>query len=155
ITGPLVLLIPGGTSEVGVLIDSRIDEELDIAVAGEECHIAAGAVALTTATVHHDRATVEVAGATVVAGEPVPGARLTVRARAISRWSVTDERGQGWFPEGRLHKWDYHGRPFFHGNDSVLDVPARAVSVSCTRGMEFGTATAMVLPEPEEEVVVE
>jgi len=155
ITGPLPLLIPGQPSDIGVLIDSSINEDLDIVVAGDKCHIAAGAVTLTTARVHHDRATLEVAGSTTLVGEPVLAARLTLRAGSISRWSVTDERGQGWFPEGRLHKRDYHGRPFFHGNDIVLDVPARALTLTCTRGMEFGTVSATVLPEPDEEVVME
>jgi hypothetical protein len=61
---------------------------------------------------------------------------------------VVDDRGGSWFPDGRLRKWDFHDRPFFHGEDLVLEVPAVPLTVSCTRGMEFATAQAALTPEP-------
>jgi hypothetical protein len=155
IAGPLPLLVPGTTVEVGVLIDSRSDDEVDVAVDGSRRRVAPRGVVLTTATVDRDHPTLTIGGTTVVAGEGVEGARLRLRAGAISRWSVVDEVGQAWFPEDRLHKWDYHGRPFFHGDDVLLDVPARTLHVSCARGMEFTSVSTTVLPERDVEVLVE
>lgn len=100
-------------------------------------------------------ATLRIGDSAVAVGERVLGAQLRLRSDAISRWSVVDERGQGWFPDGRLHKWDYHERPFFHGNDLVLEVPAEPLEVSCTRGMEFTTVTSTIVPEADEEIVVD
>ena len=154
-SGPLPLLVPGGSSEVGVLIDSRVDHERQLIIGEQPCRVGPGAVSLTSATVDHDSATLRVGDRTVIVGRPVRGARLRLRARAVSRWSVVDERGQGWFPDGRLHKWDYHGRPFFHGNDLVLDVPASPLAISCTRGMEFTTVNASIVPEADQETLVD
>jgi hypothetical protein len=109
---------------------------------------------LTSVTVDHASATLQIGEHTVVVGERVPGSQLRLRSNAISRWSVVDERGQGWFPEGSLHKWDYHGRPFFHGNDLVLDVPAMPLAISCSRGMEFTTARTPVVPQADRETLV-
>ena len=154
-SGPLPLLVPGGSSEVGVLIDSREDQERQLVVGEESCRVGPGAVSLMSATVDHDSATLQVGDRNLIVGERVRGARLRLRAQAVSRWSVVDQRGQGWFPDGRLHKWDYHGRPFFHGNDLVLDVPAGPLAISCTRGMEFTTVTASVVPEADRETLVD
>ena len=153
-SGPLPLLVPGRSSEVGVLIDSRLDRELQLRVGGKTCRVGPGAVALASSRVDHDSATLQIGDRTVLVGERVRGARIRLRADAVSRWSVVDERGQGWFPDGRLHKWDYHGRPFFHGNDLVVDVPASPLAISCTRGMEFTAATETIAPEPDEETLV-
>jgi hypothetical protein len=155
LAGPLPLLVPGTTTEVGVLIDSTVDEDLQVTMADQRIHVRPRAVKLTSATISSDRSTVTINDSTIVAGDSVLGARLLLRAGAPSRWSVVDERGQAWFPEGRLHKWDYHGRPFFHGDDIVLDVPASSLTVSCTRGMEFAPATATVVAESGGETVVE
>jgi hypothetical protein len=154
-TGPLTLLPPGMSTEVGVLLDSGMDAECSIVVGGEARRVRAGAIVLATATVSHDEVTVAVGDATVVAGEAVAGSRLRLRAGGVSRWSVLDDRGQAWFAEGRLHKWDDHGRPFFHGNDVVLDVPARPLTIWCTRGMEFVPVSATVTPGADDEELVE
>ena len=66
-------------------------------------------------------------------------ARLNLRSTQPCRWSVMDDSGGSWFPEGHLQKWDYHHRPFFHGADIELDVPAAASSVSAPRE---GSSTA-------------
>ncbi|HEY4791995.1 MAG TPA: CehA/McbA family metallohydrolase, partial [Actinomycetes bacterium] len=72
-----------------------------------------------------------------------------------SRWSVVDDRGGAWFPDGCLPKWDFHDRPFFHGNDLELEVPAVPVTVTCTRGMEFATAETTVTPSAGDSAEVE
>jgi hypothetical protein len=66
------------------------------------------------------------------------------------RWSVTDSSGGGWFPEGVLRKWDVHDRPFFHGHDVTISVPAESLRVVCARGLEFDRTTVEVSPSPGE-----
>ena len=153
-SGPLPLLVPGRSCEVGALIDSRLNDRADVIVGEHSCRVEPGAVLLVSVTIDYDTPSLLIAGTTVVAGEPVLGARLRLRSSTNSRWSVVDQQGQGWFPDGRLHKWDYHGRPFFHGNDLVVDVPARPLAVSCTRGMEFTTVSATIVPDAGEERLV-
>jgi hypothetical protein len=60
---------------------------------------------------------------------------------------VVDDRGGAWFPDDRLPKWDFHDRPFFHGDRLELDVPAVPLSVGCARGTEFATAETTLTPE--------
>jgi hypothetical protein len=60
---------------------------------------------------------------------------------------VVDDRGGAWFPDGCLPKWDFHDRPFFHGNHLELDVPAVPLSVGCARGTEFAAAETTLTPE--------
>ncbi len=64
-------------------------------------------------------------------------AELHLRSPRCARWSVTDETGGAWFPDGVPPKWDVHGRPFFHAGDVTVEVPAVPLTVSCTRGLEF------------------
>lgn len=82
-------------------------------------------------------------------------ARLRLRAGMPCRWSVTSDDGQGWYPAGVPHRIDYHSRPYFHGDDVVLDVPAEPLTVTVTRGMEYGTAETSVVPDAWRETVVE
>ena len=78
--------------------------------------------------------------------EPAARARLRLRARGPSRWSVVDDRGGAWFPEGRLRRWDFHDRPLFHGHDLELEVPAVPLSVTCAR--EHGVRRPRGHPHP-------
>jgi hypothetical protein len=152
--GPTPYAIPGATAEVGVLLDSRLDDPTQLEVDATLTPVEAGGVELVTITGPADR-TISIGPATARLGESAAPARLRLRARSSSRWSVVDDRGGAWFPDGRLHKWDYHGRPMFHGNDLVLEVPAVPLTVTCTRGMEFGTEETTLTPEPEATTGVE
>ncbi|HEY1636022.1 MAG TPA: CehA/McbA family metallohydrolase [Acidimicrobiales bacterium] len=153
--GPPPWVLPDTTTEVGVLLDSRVEEEAEMIV-GEATHkVAPGAVALVMVAVTHDRPECVIGHDTVPLAAPAEAARLRLRSGSVSRWSVTDDRGEGWFPGDRLRKWDFHRRPFFHGNDVALEVPATALRVSCTRGMEFDQATTTVTCESGEEALVE
>jgi hypothetical protein len=145
--GPTPYVVPGGTAEVAVLLDSRLDDPTELPVDGTPTPVEAGGVELITVTGPADR-TVSIGPATASQGEPAGPARLRLRARGPSRWSVVDDRGGAWFPDGRLRKWDYHGRPMFHGDDLVLEVPAVPLRVTCARGMEFGTEETTITPEP-------
>src|SRR5438309_1296321 len=82
-------------------------------------------------------------------------AELTLASRRCARWSVTDASGGAWFPDGVLAKWDFHHRPFFHGHDVTLTVPAEMLEVVCTRGLEFDREVREVIPSAGERVTVE
>ncbi|MFD1937467.1 CehA/McbA family metallohydrolase [Nonomuraea mangrovi] len=84
----------------------------------------------------------------------VPSARLRLSAGFPCRWSVFGADGHGWFPDGAPHRHDFHGLPYFHGDDLVLDVPADTLTVTVTRGMEYGEALTAVTLAPGEERTV-
>jgi hypothetical protein len=73
-----------------------------------------------------------------------PAVTLRVRAPSWSRWSVVDEAGGGWWPDGVPPKRDGAHRPYFHARDTTLTVPASVLAVSCTRGPEYATATVTI-----------
>src|SRR5439155_25933630 len=139
--GPRPYVMPGHEHKVAIVIDTP-------------------GVKFSVATASHAHPEVVVQwedwSSDVAAVEPVPAsARLRVRADAVSRWSVVDDRGGGWWPDGLLRKHDFHGRPFFHGDDVVLDVPPVPLTVSVTRCLEFGNAQTTVTPAAGEETIVE
>jgi hypothetical protein len=84
-----------------------------------------------------------------------PAAELRLSSPRCARWSVTDASGGAWFPEGVLAKWDFHRRPFFHGHDVTLRVPAEPLRVACTRGIEFDRTEQDVHPAAGETLTVE
>lgn len=94
-------------------------------------------------------------GKEVRAAELVAAGRLRLKAGSRSRWSVVDHRGGAWFPEGALRKFDQHGRPFFHGDEIELDVPAGRMTITVTRGCEFRTSEAECTVSPGGEALVE
>ena len=63
--------------------------------------------------------------------------------------------GGAWFPDGVLPKWDVHHRPFFHGHDVTVPVPAESLRVACAQGLQFARAEFEVLPAAGERLVVE
>ncbi|MFD9945424.1 CehA/McbA family metallohydrolase, partial [Nonomuraea sp. NPDC059022] len=75
-------------------------------------------------------------------------ARVRLRSPYPCRWSVTGDGGQGWFPTGAPHRHDFHGRPYFHGDDLTLDVPAEPLTITATRGMEYDQVRTELTPRP-------
>lgn len=75
-------------------------------------------------------------------------ARVRLRSPYPCRWSVTGDGGQGWFPTGAPQRHDFHGRPYFHGDDLTLDVPAEPLTITATRGMEYDQARTELTPRP-------
>jgi len=149
--GPVPYVPEGGTAEVAVLLDSALGEATRVEVGGRPVPLAAGGVELVTRAVEGTGTLAvgtAVGEAAAPAGERAARARLRLRAGAPSRWSVVDDRGGAWFPDGRPSRWDAHDRPCFHGDDLVVDVPAVPLTVTCARGLEFATAAATVTPEP-------
>ena len=144
--GPPRYVVGGRPAEVAVLLDSRLEEATTVEVDGRPVRVGAGAVELAVRALTEARP-LTVGRAAILAGQQAGRARLRLRAGAPSRWSVVDDHGGAWFPPDRLLRWDLHGRPLFHGDDLVLEVPAVPLTVSCTRGMEFDVAQAAVTPE--------
>lgn len=64
-------------------------------------------------------------------------ARLTLHAGMMCRWGVVSADGQGWWPKDAPPKLDAHRRPYFHGDDVTLDVPAETLTIRVARGMEY------------------
>jgi hypothetical protein len=145
-SGPAPYVLEGGTAEVAVLLDSHLEAATRVEVGGVPVAVEAGEVELVTRAVT-GAGPLAVAGAAAPAGQPAARARLRLRAAGPSRWSVLDDRGGAWFPDGCLPKWDFHDRPYFHGNHLELAVPAVPLTVTCARGLEFATAQATITPE--------
>jgi hypothetical protein len=145
-SGPAPYVLEGGAAEVAVLLDSHLEEATRVEVDGVPVPVEAGGVELAVRTVT-GAGPLAVGPAAAPAAQPAARARLRLRAAGPSRWSVMDDRGGAWFPDGSPPRWDFHDRPFFHGNHLELDVPAVPLTVTCARGMEFAGAGTTLTPE--------
>lgn len=94
-------------------------------------------------------------GHCVQAAVPTQAGRVRLVSDAVSRWTVTDERGGGWFPEQDLRKYDADNVPYFHGNNVVVDVPAGRLTITAARGCEFRPTETSVDVEASQEIVIE
>jgi hypothetical protein len=140
--GPPRTVISGRPARIDVVVDSAWDDELSLSVAGQRVPVPPRGAAV--ATIHLESAdpafTVQLGDQTLVVEGAIRTAAtavLRLSSARCSRWSVTDRSGGAWFPEGALAKWDAHSRPFFHGHDLSLSVPAGSLEVVCARGLEF------------------
>ncbi|TYB59464.1 hypothetical protein FXF51_33830 [Nonomuraea sp. PA05] len=86
---------------------------------------------------------------------PIPSATLRLVAGMPCRWSVVAGDGSGWFPPDVPHRYDYHGRPYFHGDDLRLEVPCLDLTVTAARGMEYDEARTRLVPHPGAEHLIE
>jgi len=87
-SGPLPLLVPGRSSEVGVLIDSRLEEEQQLRVGEKTVRVGPGEVLLVSVVVDHEMPVLQVGDHTVVVGEQ---GRYRVRRsgnRKVVAWAV-------------------------------------------------------------------
>jgi hypothetical protein len=157
--GPARPAIMGHTVTIDVVVDSAMDAETRLTVAGRVVDVASGGAAVETIdvdgtdpafTVEHGDDTMRVDGAV----RSSAAAQLRLTAPTCARWSVTDDSGGAWFPDGVLRKWDVHHRPFFHGHDVHVAVPAESLQVTCTRGIEFERHELDVVPEAGETRIV-
>ncbi|WP_067480675.1 CehA/McbA family metallohydrolase [Actinomadura hibisca] len=148
-------VLDGAPLRAHLLLDSSRDQPVTVHIDGSVYVVSAGGALLVPVTsesrVAVDRVPVPLDALTRAA----PAARLRLRAGFPCRWSVRGENGQGWYPEGAPHRIDAHRRPYFHGDDLVLDVPAEPLTVTVTRGMEYGTEERAVTPEAGTETLVE
>ena len=135
--------LPGTTVRWDVFIDSRRSAPAIISTNGFAHQVPPGGAAvaqlrLTAGNTHGslriDREAINVDRLLTV----VPAGELTVTSDRVIRWSVVDEQNDGWFPEGALHKWDNHNRPYFHARRATLAVPAGTrLTVTAAAGLEF------------------
>ena len=151
-SGPPRPAIAGTSMPVDVVVDSAVDRAVHVVVAGraftvpergagvETVDLDADAAALAAVTV--DGRPVSLAAAV----RPVAAARLRLHSPMPARWSVTDGTGGAWFPAGMLPKWDVDDRPFFHGDDVELEVPAEELTVACARGLEHRVVDMRTTP---------
>jgi hypothetical protein len=158
--GPARPAIAGHTVAIDVVVDSSANTDLSLIVAGREVRVSPRGATIQT---------IDLDGAdpvfTVVLGDetlsvdgsirPSAAAELRLSSPRCARWSVTDSSGGAWFPEGVLAKWDVHHRPFFHGHEVTITVPASSLHVVCARGLEFERTEFDVLPAAGETLVVE
>ncbi len=139
--GPRRLGLGGRRRPVDVLLLSAAGRDLTVSVGGDVVPVPAGGVGLRTVDVDAADPGVELRcegrSAAFVALDPAPAARLRLRAPVCARWSVTDGTGGAWFPDGVPAKWDVGHRPYWHGQDGTLDVPAGPLHVVAARGLEF------------------
>jgi hypothetical protein len=149
--GPARPAVAGRTVDVDVVVDSASDAALSLTVAGHDVAVSPGGAAVET--IDLDGAdpvfTVTLGGETLSVDGAVrtsAAAELRLSSPRPARWSVTDASGGAWFPDHVLPKWDVHHRPFFHGHDISLAVPAEALRVVCARGLEFERMELEVLP---------
>jgi hypothetical protein len=152
--------IPGHMVAVDVVIDSAAETDLNLTIAGHEVRVAPRGAAVSTVDVDGadplftlilDDAALSVEGVVRTAA----AAELHLSAPSCARWSVTDASGGAWFPEGMLRKWDFHHRPFFHGHDVTLAIPAEPLRVVCARGLEFDRTELDVHPAADAGHLVE
>ncbi|MEV4107056.1 CehA/McbA family metallohydrolase [Nonomuraea sp. NPDC049695] len=136
-----------------LLLDSSTDEPVTVVVDGTPYEVAA-----------HGAKVVALERDVSVGGQPVDlsplrrraeAAAIRVRAGFPCRWSVTGANGQGWYPDGAPPKVDSQRRPYFHGDDLVVAVPAEPITVTVARGMEYTTSELIITPEPGAETLVE
>ena len=159
-TGPARPVIAGAGVAVDVVIDSAADTDLRLTLGGREVHVAAHGASVETIDVGGGDPVFDVRLGSHVATvrgavRAAKAAQLRLTSSRCVRWSVTDNTGGAWFPAGVLPKWDYHHRPFFHGHDLCLDVPAEPLRVVCTRGLEYKRAERLVSPAAGESVSIE
>ena len=158
--GPARAAIAGRTVAVDVVVDSAAGADLELTVAGREVRVAPlgaavqsiqldGAEPVFTVALGDQVLLVDRAAATFAT------AWLRLSSPRCARWSVTDPSGGGWFPDGVLAKWDYHHRPFFHGHELTVAVPAGPLRVACARGLEFERTELDVSAAAGETVAVE
>ncbi len=158
--GPARPAISGHTVAIDVVVDSAVDA--DLSLSRRRPRSARGP---TRSRDRDDRSRRADPIFTVVLGDetlsvegairPSAAAELRLSSPRCARWSVTDSSGGAWFPEGVLAKWDVHHRPFFHGHDVTVAVPAESLHVVCARGLEFDRTELDVDPTAGETLVVE
>jgi hypothetical protein len=143
-SGSLRVGLAGRPRPVDVLLLSAADRDLTVSVGGVAVLVPAQGVELRTVDVDPADPVVRLRcgahRAALVAIEEAAPARLRLSAPACSRWSVTDGTGGAWFPDGAPAKWDVEHRPYWHGQDLTLDVPAGPLHVVVARGLEFQRA---------------
>jgi hypothetical protein len=122
-----------------LLLDSGRDEPATVVVDGEtyEVEPRGAKIVGVSREVLADGAPVDLSPLT----RRTEAAGLRLRAGFPCRWSVVSDDGQG--------------RPYFHGDDLVVPVPAEPLTVTVTRGMEYTESEVRLTPVAGAETLVE
>jgi hypothetical protein len=158
--GPPRPAIATAAVQVDVVVDSGLDRDVVVTVAGEDVAVPTGGAGLCTLDLHADAPPIAVecgaerldVGGAVVA---TPAATLRLTSPDGARWSVLDATGGAWFTGGVPRKWDADDRPFFHTGPGTVTmvVPAGPLHVTAARGLEFERQE--FAPEPDPGQIVE
>ena len=144
VDGPRRLAVAGRATPVDVIVEAAPGSTVDLD--GRAVTVPGSGVLLDALEVDGARPMIRVDGADVRAVDVREAVGLTLRADDTSRWSVLDETGGAWFPDGAPPKWDAAHRPFFHAREVTLTVPAAPLEITCARGPEFASETERVDP---------
>jgi hypothetical protein len=150
-------VLEGHPASCAVLVDSRLAWPVVVKAGSETRTVTPGGAALLELA-WEPGVVLEVDGQGLDLGaafRPAEAGCLRLRSPWPLRWSVTDEAGGAWFPDGVLHKWDYHKRGFFHGADIALTVPSGSLDVLAWRGLEHHSVGVRVEVTQGGEAVVE
>ncbi|MDN5859299.1 MAG: CehA/McbA family metallohydrolase [Pseudonocardia sp.] len=161
-TGPARPVIVNSSVQLDVVVDSGLDHDVVVTVAGQDVAVAAGGAGLCTLDLDADAGPITVACADArlevtdaVVARPAAVLRLTSQHGA--RWSVLDSTGGAWFADGVPRKWDAHDQPFFHTDPGTIAVavPAESLRVTAARGIEFERQEFELHPGADEIVDVD
>ena len=149
ISTPLkVPMFLGEVRAILVVVANRTSRDAEVLINGRPMNVTRSAAAVREFKIGSDAPVLQVQSNGRQAARPlfniVPATELRVESEDISRWSVSDRFGTGWFPQGALHKWDVQGRPFFHADKATLTVPQTTLRVSVTRGIEYARESRVV-----------
>jgi hypothetical protein len=150
--------LPGGEVEVDVVFTSAADGPERVTVGDEGFDVVPGAPTVRTLRLGAAPVAAVVAGRSTDLApltREVPPAALRLHGPHPARWSVVDEAGGGWFPDGVRGQWSSDGRPYFHARDATLTVPATTLTVTCARGLEHAPVVRTLALDPGAEAVVE
>ncbi|MFC5064270.1 CehA/McbA family metallohydrolase [Actinomycetospora atypica] len=150
VDGPRRLAVAGRPTPVDVVVEASPGTTIDLD--GRAVTVPDTGIVLDAIEVDGARPVVRIGPTDVRAVDVRESVDLTLRADDRSRWSVLDETGGAWFPEGAPPKWDAAHRPFFHAREVTLTVPAAPLEITCARGPEFAPETSVV--DPREQAVV-
>jgi hypothetical protein len=144
-------LIKAGKRWISVLLDLAPGVTAGVMIAGRGIPIPTGGahLAIIPAADEAHLLAIRVDGVAVDLRPVVQftaAAQLVLRAGLPVRWGVTDDADGAWFPDGLLTKWDSAYRPFFHGDDLLVHVPAVELAITATRGIGYRTDHARVEP---------
>jgi hypothetical protein len=152
-TGEASWCLPDAPATHWLVLDSRLDSAVEVRANGHAVTLEPHAVDVVPVEIDPAATGIalEIGGTPHVIRDVVErceSATLLLRSDEPARWSVVDDRGGAWFPEGALPKWDCRFRPYFHGNNIELDVSAVPLTVTVARGIEYDATTLSVHPRP-------
>ena len=153
----LTRLVSGQRGRVDLIVRSDRGDAIDVDLSDSVEIVEPGTTRLLGFDVASPAAgslRVSVGGVAVAVATVVEAATLELRSQRPVRWSVVDEAGGAWFPQAAPPKWDDQQRPFFHGADCTVSVPAGRLTVSATNGIGSRPQSIDIEVTPEQAQLV-